>query len=72
MSTGGDFFDRFGAIDLRLAFVGLFMVFMTGWHIQDGTLFPDAIFFGVVAVVSFWLSFVGLGGEEGFEMGEGE
>jgi hypothetical protein len=48
------------------------MIFLSGWHLSEGTLFPDAIFFAVVALISFWLSVIGLGGEEGIEMGEGE
>lgn len=59
-------------IDIRLTFVALFMVFMTLWHLFEGTLFPDAVFFALIAIISFWLATVGLGGEEGFEMGEGE
>lgn len=72
MSPKNKRFSIGGKVDIRLTVVSFFLLFLTVWHLLEGTLFPDAVFFAIVTVITLWLAVIGLGGEEGFEIGEGE
>lgn len=52
--------------------MAVFLGLMAVWHILEGTLFPDAIFFAIVGVLSLIFAMIGIEAESGFEMGEGE
>ena len=57
-------------IDFRFLFITIFISAIAVWHYIDGNLMPDAIFFTVLAVVTFWVSTIGISGEGDIEWEE--
>lgn len=55
-------------IDLRLTFVSAFLGFMTIWHVMSGTIFPDAIYFAIITLISLAFAVIGIDSESGIEM----
>lgn len=72
MSVSSSISTTVRGIDLRLTFVAVFLEVLAVWHFLEGTVFPDAVFFVIVGIITLLFAIIGLGAESGFEMGERE
>jgi len=56
-------------VDLRFLLISGFMALLTGWHVTEGTMFPDSVFFAALTVATLVLSVVGIRSEQEIDFG---